>query len=168
MLVGDAYAGQEMRVVAKLAIPSLAALGPAKVADVVVRYVTVGAVVEAHEVTYPLIVNLVSADEAGAALPDAQVVEEVTVLLAARAVEQARRRAEEGDYPGASQVLRRASEALRATAQDSVRASELLAQADALAEAHDGLETGAYSPMTSKNLHYNSRNLRRRRGGGPR
>jgi hypothetical protein len=168
VLVGDAYAGQELRIVCKLAIPSLAALGPAKVADVVVRYVSVGAQVQAHEVTYPVVVNLVSADEAATAVPDAEVVEEVTVLLAARAVEEARRRAEDGDLPGASEVLLRASADLRASAKSSTRAEELLAHADGLTQAHEGLAMGACSPMVSKDLHYSSRTLRRRRGGGPR
>jgi Ca-activated chloride channel family protein len=168
VLAGDAYAGQEMRVVAKVAIPGLAALGPAKVADVIVRYVTVGETVQAHEVTYPLTVNLVSADEAAAAVPDAQVTEEVTVLLTARAVEQARRRAEDGDLRGASEVLREASEALRSTAAGSARAADLVAQADELGHAHERLAAGGYSAMMSKSLHYSSRHLRRRRGGSPR
>lgn len=73
---GDAYAGQDLRVVFKVALASLAALGPAKIADVVLRYVSVGDEVAAHEVTYPLLVNLVSADEAATAVPDAEVVEE--------------------------------------------------------------------------------------------
>jgi Ca-activated chloride channel family protein len=168
VLAGDAYAGQELRVVAKLAIPSLAALGPVKVADVVVRYVSVGDTVEAHEVTHPLMINLVAADEAAAVAPDAEVIEEVTVLLAARAVEEARRRAEGGDHDGAARVLRKASADLRASAAGSTRAEELIEQADSLTQLHGMLGDGVFSAMASKELHYNSRTLRRRRGGGPR
>jgi Ca-activated chloride channel homolog len=168
VLAGDAYAGQELRVVCRLGIPSLAALGPAKVADIVIRYVAVGDEVQAHEVTYPLLVNLVAADEAATALPDAEVVEEVTVLLAAQAVEEARRRAEAGDHPGAADVLREAATTLRATAAGSARAEELLKQAEDLTHATDALDGGAFSAMASKTLHYSSRNLRRNRGGGPR
>lgn len=40
MLAGAAYAGQQLRVVCKLTVPSLAALGPAAIADVVLRYVS--------------------------------------------------------------------------------------------------------------------------------
>jgi Ca-activated chloride channel homolog len=163
--VGDAYAGQEQRVVAKLVVPELAALGPAKVADVVVRYVAVGDEVTAHEVTYPVLVNLVSADEAAAAVPDAEVVEEVTVLLAAQAVEEARRRAEDGDHGGAGEVLRLAAASLRASATDSSRAEELLAHADELTATHDMLAANAFGTVASKDLHYRSRQLRRKRGG---
>lgn len=165
---GDAYAGQDLRVVFKLALPSLAALGPAKIADVVLRYVSVGDEVAAHEVTYPLLVNLVSADEAATAVPDAEVVEEVSVLLAARAVEDARRRAERGDLDGARDVLRDAAEALRASAAGSARADELRASAEELTAVHTDLAAGAFSPASSKSLHYNSRTMRRKRGGGPR
>ncbi|HVL98289.1 MAG TPA: VWA domain-containing protein [Egibacteraceae bacterium] len=168
VLAGDAYAGQQLRVVFKLALPSLAALGPAKVADVVLRFVSVGDEVAAHEVTYPLFVNLVSADEAATAVPDAEVVEEVSVLLAARAVEDARHRAEQGDLDGARDVLHDAAEALRGSAAGSARADELLASAEELTAVHTHLASGAFSPMSSKALHYNSRTMRRKRGGGPR
>jgi Ca-activated chloride channel homolog len=168
VLVGDAYAGQELRVVFKLHIPSLAALGPAKVADIVIRYVLVGDEVTAHEVTSPLLVNLVSADEASAATPDPEVVEEVTVLLAARAVEDARRRASDGDLDGAAAILRDAAGALQASAAGSPRAEELLASADDLTAVHTDLAGGAFTAMSSKALHYHSRNIRRKRGGGPR
>ena len=40
--IGDAYGGERRRIVFELRIPELAQLGPAKVADVVLRYVTVG------------------------------------------------------------------------------------------------------------------------------
>jgi Ca-activated chloride channel homolog len=161
---GDAYAGQELRVVCRLGIPRLAALGPAKVADVVVRYVTVGERVEAREVTYPLMVNLVSAAEAAAVIPDAEVVEEVTVLLAARAVDDARRHAERGDHREAARVLGDAASALTTVAGGSARAGELRAKADELTRAERDLAAETYSPMAAKSLHYSSRHLRRRRG----
>jgi hypothetical protein len=46
----------------------------------------------------PLVVNLVSADEAAAQTPDAEVVEEVVILQAARAQEQAREPADSGEF----------------------------------------------------------------------
>ena len=63
----------------------------AKIADVVVRYVEVGEQIAMHELSLPLVVNAVSADDAAAAVPDAEVTEEVVVLLAARAQDEARK-----------------------------------------------------------------------------
>ena len=95
--LGDAYAGEKRRVVFELHVPHLAALGPAPVAEIVLRYVSVGAKVEQHEVTIPLAVNLVSADEAAASAPDLEVREEVLVLKAARARDEAIRLADAGE-----------------------------------------------------------------------
>ena len=95
--LGDAYAGEKRRVVFELHVPHLAALGPAPVAEIVLRYVSVGAKVEQHELTIPLAVNLVSADEAAASAPDLEVREEVLVLKAARARDEAIRLADAGE-----------------------------------------------------------------------
>ena len=64
--LGDAYAGEKRRIVFELHVPYLAALGPRTVAEIVLRYVSVGAQIEQHELTIPLVVNLVSASEAAA------------------------------------------------------------------------------------------------------
>ena len=64
--VGDAYGDEVRRIVFQLHIPNMALLGPAKVADVIVRYVAVGEQIAQHEVKVPVTVNLVSADEAAA------------------------------------------------------------------------------------------------------
>src|SRR4029078_9182259 len=65
--VGDGYGAGLRRIVFALHIPEVAALGPAKVADVVLRYVAVGNDIAAHELTIPVVVNLVSSDEAATA-----------------------------------------------------------------------------------------------------
>src|SRR5207244_4323867 len=79
-------------------IPDLARLGVEKVADVLIRYVAVGEEVAMHEVSVPVTVNLVSADEAAAADADAEVTEEVLVLRAARAEREAMKLADEGRF----------------------------------------------------------------------
>ncbi len=56
--LGDAYGDERRRVVFELHVPELATLGVKNVADVVLRYVTVGEEVAAHETTIPLTVNL--------------------------------------------------------------------------------------------------------------
>jgi Ca-activated chloride channel family protein len=130
--IGDAYGGERRRLVFKLHIPELAALGPARVADVVLRYVAVGAEVTAHEVKIPVTVNLVSADEAAAAEIDHEVTEEVWLLDAARARKQAIRAADDGDLPAAQRILSSTADTLRRLGVDSGRADELIAEADRL------------------------------------
>ena len=109
--LGDAYGGEHRRVVFQLRIPELAQLGPARVAEIVLRYVTVGAQVAAHESVVPVTVNLVAADEAAAQALDHEVVEEVVLLRAARARSVATRLADQGDYDGAQKTLTEAGEA---------------------------------------------------------
>lgn len=70
--LSDAYAEETRRVAFELHVPSLAALGVRTVADVVLRYTSIGEQIAQHEVTMPLVVNLVSADEAAAAAADTE------------------------------------------------------------------------------------------------
>ncbi|HET9723163.1 MAG TPA: VWA domain-containing protein, partial [Actinomycetota bacterium] len=128
--LGDAFGEERRRVVFRLHVPSVAALGPRRIADVVLRYVSVGQEVAHHQVRIPLTVNLVSADEAAATSPDAEVTEEVVILSSAQAGRQARELADRGDYEGAERTLRDAVEELSATAEGSARADELLEQAE--------------------------------------
>jgi Ca-activated chloride channel family protein len=164
--MGDAYAEERRRVVFELFIPELAILGIAKVADVVIRYVSVGERVEMHEVTAPLTVNLVSADEAAAAGPDREVVEEVLVLKSARAQDEARKLADEGEFDKARAVLQNSAEQLRRVAPNSRRSEELVAQAKELDEHASMMRAEMYGPSTSKTLHFNSQQIRRKRPTG--
>lgn len=161
--VGDAYAGHRLRVVFRLHIPDMAALGPAKVAEVVVRYVSVGDEIAEHQVTYPVKVNLVSADEAAAAGEDAEVTEEVTVLMAAQATDEARRLADEGRFDQARERLNEVIDKLRDLAPDSDRAADLQAKADSLEWSAREMSDDAYSPAASKRMHYRSHEMKRRR-----
>ena len=89
----------------QLHVPNLAALGAAKVAELVVRYVTVGEEIAEHVLTVPVVANLVSADEAGASEPDLQVREEILILQAAKARKDAIELADRGQIDEARQVL---------------------------------------------------------------
>lgn len=160
--VGDAYAGERRRIVVELGVPAIAALGPAQVAEVVVRWVALGEEIAHHQVTLPVVVNLVSADEAVTAVPDATVTEEVTVLAAAKGAAEARRLAEEGRFDEARQRLEADVAMLRALAPTSPRAALLLEQADELQTASGSLSAEAFSPMSSKALHYASTNRGKR------
>ena len=67
--VGDAYGDEVRRIVFQLHIPNMAQLGPAKVADVIVRYVAIGDEIAQHELKVPVTVNLVTSDEAARGRP---------------------------------------------------------------------------------------------------
>src|SRR5207245_1369194 len=71
--LGDAFAEESRRVVFELHVPDMAALGVATIAEIVVRYAEVGEQVALHELTVPVTVNLVSADEAAGSTADTEV-----------------------------------------------------------------------------------------------
>src|SRR5207249_8166950 len=127
--LGDAFADEERRVVFALRVPDLARLGVEKVGDVVIRYVAMGDEVAMHEVSVPVTVNLVSADEAAAAGADAEVTEEAPILKAAKAEREAMRLANENRFDEAKEMLRGAASELRSRAPESAKAKELLEQA---------------------------------------
>jgi Ca-activated chloride channel family protein len=163
--LGDAYAGESRRLVLSLHVPHLAALGPAKVCDLTVRYVAVGNRIAEHTLTLPVVVNVVSAAEAAATVPDAGVVEEVLVLRAARARDDAIRLADEGDHAGAQRLLRAAAGELRACAAraEPELAEALAYEAGGLDCAYDLAAPATYGPANRKQLHYQSHQRRRGR-----
>jgi hypothetical protein len=130
---------------------------------VVVRYVSVGEEIAAHEVTLPITVNLVSADEAAAAGPDRDVVEEVVILKAARAQEEAMREADAGEFEDARSLLEGAAKELRTRMPESAKAAELLEQAERLEDSALKMSMPSYSADTRKSMHYDVRSSRRRR-----
>jgi Ca-activated chloride channel homolog len=153
--LGDAYEGDRRRVVFALHVPALVEVGVASIADVVLRYVSVGAEVAVHEVVIPVAVNLVSADEAAASNPDLEVVEEVLVLKAAKAREDAIRLADTGDFKGAQHRLRESASALRAAGLEEEAVQ--LDQAVVLT-----LDADVFGAGARKRLYYD-KHLRQRR-----
>ena len=153
--IGDAYAGERRRIVFNLHVPALAELGVAKIAELLLRYVSVGEQVVQHELTIPIVVNRVCADEAAARAPDLQVREEVLVLSAARARDEAIRLADAGRIAAAQQLL-------SGTVQ-TLRRAGLPAQAELLD--HEVGALTSYDPTTRKRLRYQSQ--RQRRGKQP-
>src|SRR5207253_2770922 len=122
-------------VVFELHLPSVAALGLAKVGEVVLRHVAVGAEVAVHEVRIPLMVNVVTPEEASGADPDHAVVEEVLILRAARIRDEARDLAGRGDYDAGRALLADTAKRLRDHAVGSARAEELRMEAETLERA---------------------------------
>ncbi|MDP9331867.1 MAG: VWA domain-containing protein [Actinomycetota bacterium] len=163
--VGDAYGGERRRLVFRLQIPDVAKLGPARVADVILRYVNVGEQVATHETTIPVIVNLVSADEAAAATLDQEVVDEVVLLHAANARKEAARQADAGRFDIARAMLRDSADEIRRIAPHSARSAELMDEV-AMLETHTfAMSEETYEPLTRKRMIDESR--RRNRGRKP-
>jgi Ca-activated chloride channel family protein len=163
LALGDAYAEESRRIVFELHIPELAKLGLCQVAEVVIRYVAVGETVAAHELKLPLVVNMVSADEASAAAPDQAIVEEVVILKAAQAQKEARTRADMGDFGGAQILLERSVTELRSLAPHSMRADELLSEADFMEDHAARASAATWDSTQSKRVHYNARRVNRSR-----
>jgi CelD/BcsL family acetyltransferase involved in cellulose biosynthesis len=97
--------------------------------------VSVGDDTTAREVTIPVVVNLVSSDEAALAEIDSEVTEEIWLLSAAKARRDAIDAADRGDTDGTRSALHGAADALRSHAPMAARGPELTAEAEAL-EAH--------------------------------
>jgi Ca-activated chloride channel family protein len=154
--VGDVYAEEARRVVFKLRVPQMARLGVVRIADVVVRYVSVGDEIASHELTIPMHVNMVSADDATAVGPDAEVRDEVVVLEAARAKKEARRLADSGDFSAAQNYMRLASTELRSWAPNSADPERMQAEADELFADLDALQPDLWSPSASREMWYGS------------
>jgi Ca-activated chloride channel family protein len=152
--LGDAYAGERRRVVLKLRVPHLAALGPCVVAELVLRYTSVGETIEQRTTTIPVIANAVSAAEAATVRPDAEVREEVLVLRSARVRDDAIRLADEGRFE-------EALHAVEATATDLER-NGLVAEAAELRIA--GTSLRRYDALSRKTLSHRSWELKRRGG----
>ena len=164
--LGDAYGDEHRRVVFQLHVPQLATLGPAQIAEVLVRYVEVGEQVAMHTLHLPLVVNAVSSDDAAAAVPDAEVTEEVAVLLGARSQEEARKLADQGDFDRARRLLLGAADELRTKAAGSPRADELIAQADRFEARSTELEPESYV-MMRKRMTFENRAVRERKQRPP-
>jgi Ca-activated chloride channel family protein len=109
------------------------------------------------------VVNVATEAEADQAEADNVVIEEVIVLKAAQARDEARRLADSGDFAGGQALLRASAEELRRTAPDSAKAAELLSEADRLEETSAMLAASTYDASTQKQLHYDAYQSRRKR-----
>jgi Ca-activated chloride channel family protein len=169
LALGDAYADENRRVVFELHIPELARLGVCQVAEVIIRYVSVGETIATHELKLPLVINTVSAAEAKGATPNQEIIEEVMILRAAEAEKEARKRADLGDFGSAQKLLRDSAADLRSAAPRSQRAAELLSEAEVLEGHADQAAPTVWSSMDSKAAHYSARRKTqgRRRPGKP-
>ena len=115
-----------------------------------------GEQIASHEITIPLQINLVSADEAAAEGPDGEVTEEVLILKAAQAQREARKLADEGHFEGARGALENAADELRKRAPGSARADELLREARLLEQSQSFVSEGMWTASSAKAIHYDA------------
>jgi Ca-activated chloride channel homolog len=165
--LGDAFGDEHRRIVFQLHVPRLEELGVKKVADVVLRYTSIGEEIAAYEVRIPLTVNLVSADEAARDEADREVSEEVTVLRSATAQQQAISLADEGQFDAARKLLGDVAADLRKIAPSSSAPEELVAQAEMLEENLQWLSDERYQAMSRKMMHFRAYESHRRRKRPP-
>lgn len=154
LALGDAYGGEQRRLVAHLDVGPMPSEGSVTVAEVVVRWVAVGPQVELHTITIPVTI------EVGAGLddvpPNPVVIEQVNILKAASRREEARKAADRGDFGTASELLHAAASMLEGT---SVPAAEI-------AELHDDavrLGHADWDATSSKRLYSRTREISTRR-----
>ena len=89
--------------------------------------------------------------------------EEVTVLLGARAQDEARTLADEGKFSETSVKLQNAAESLRAAAKSSLRPEELEVEAQRLEYRRAEIAHGLYDVMSRKQMTFENRARKQRR-----
>ncbi len=106
--LGDAYGGERRRVVAMLRLAPRPEAGPIDAGEVIIRWASVGDDTSLHAVTIPLTVAAGENPDTA----DAEVVEQVLVLRAAREQAEAHREIERGNYERAATLLGDAADKL--------------------------------------------------------
>ena len=159
--LGDFYGGELRRVVFEFAVPNVADLGQKHIADVVLRYTTIGDPVEMHEVTIPVHVNVVEADEAAGAEADREVVDEVLILKAAEDRKRATDLADMGRYDEAADILDVRTRRMQESMPGSTRAAEMAIEADEMRHSTERMRRREYDPYDKKRMHYESQRNRR-------
>jgi Ca-activated chloride channel family protein len=129
IVMGDAYAGRTRRLVLALDVAGLPDLGPCHVADLTLEYTSLADQVEQHTLHLPVTVHVADAAAAEAAGIDVEVREEVAILVAARAQQQAIDAVDRGDIATAQMYLRSAADQLRGISDTSARPEEFLDRA---------------------------------------
>lgn len=109
--LGDLWAGETRKVLLRFAVPALAALGLAQIAELRLQYVELPALTS-HTVTVPISVNVVPGDEAAGRIPDPVVRTEVAFQQAQQAKRDADEVLRRGDAVGAGRLLAAGATAL--------------------------------------------------------
>lgn len=102
--LGDLYADEARKVLIKLKVPAMPALGLAQVATLEIGYVEVAKLIE-HVHTIPITVNVVPGDEAAGRVASPTVTSEVLFQEAQDAKKQASEAFEKGDLDAGTRLL---------------------------------------------------------------
>ncbi len=127
--LGDLYADEQRKLLLKLKVPAMAALGLARVATLALEYVELPGLVE-HAVTLPITVNVVPGDEAAGRVPDPSVHSEVLFQEAQDDKRRASEAFERGDRDTAKQALLDARAKLEQAGRDATDLDALDIQVD--------------------------------------
>jgi Ca-activated chloride channel family protein len=106
--LGSFYAGETRRLVLRLAVPKVAALGLAEVATLALTSVSLPDFVQ-HTATMPITVNVVPGDQAAGRVKDPTVTSEALFQTAQQSKRDASRLMSQGDAGGAADLLRQTS-----------------------------------------------------------
>ena len=152
MELGDFFGGENRRVIFEFAIPNVAELGEKHIANVVLRYTSVGDAVEMHEVTIPVHVNVVIAEDAEGVEANREVVDEVTIIRAAEDRRRAIELADEQRHEEAARLLEDRRRQMEERGTHSTRPDDFSAEIDELGFSSDRLRSGDYDAATRKQL----------------
>lgn len=159
--LGDLYSEESRKVLLKLKVPAMAALGLAKVASLELAYVELPGLVE-HVASLPITVNVVPGDEAAGRVAHPTVHSEVLFQEAQDAKRRASEAFEQGDF-GAGRLLLDETQGLLG---DALMAAPMAAKEDIQSELDEvrRMEAGAadvgsatMSKMTRDSYHQQNR-----------
>jgi Ca-activated chloride channel family protein len=111
--LGDLWAGETRKLLLRFSVPAVPALGLATVADLQLQYVELPTLTS-HQVSVPVVVNVVPGDAAAGRVPDPVVRSEVAFHQAQEAKRRASEALRRGDSDEAHHLLAKASDDLGA------------------------------------------------------
>lgn len=169
--LGDLYAEETRKVLLKLRVPAMAALGLAQVAALELAYVDVPGLVE-QSVTLPISVNVVPGDEAAGRVPHPTVSSEVLFQEAQESKRRASEAFERGEFEDGQRLMGETAARLRSSleaAPDELKGDirSEIAEVERMTQLGDITGAGSttlMSKMSRESYHRGSR----KRGRSPR
>jgi Ca-activated chloride channel family protein len=167
--LGDLYATEARKILLKLQVPAMAALGVAQVATLTLEYIELSALLE-HTVKVPVTVNVVPGDEALGRVPDASVRTEMLFQEAQLDKLRASEALERGDRDSARQALHDARAKLEEAGRDAsdVDAMDVQVEYEEMGRTIDAMasvDPGYLSKRTRESFHSLNRKRGRRQEG---
>jgi Ca-activated chloride channel family protein len=166
--LGTFYAGETRRLLVKLSVPGIPALGLTQVATLEFTHVSLPDLVQ-HSTTVPVMVNVVPGDQAAGRIPDPKVRSEELFQVTQKAKRESSKLLSQGRGDEASALLFDAGQSLRACSASlpSMYAAELVSEAGVIEALADEARNDAAraAKATSYDATMKSRNRGRRTRG---